>query len=173
MSAPALGNHLGHVIALGAPAVLLLGAAAADRVRHSGRRTPARTMSRGPAVVALAGGTAVAGLVHAVVAPEHFREYVLFGWFFVATSLGQLAAWVMLLRKPRRWLVQGLLVGNAAVIVLWAQTRFVGLPLGPEAGSREGIGVLDLVATAAEVVALLAACCLLLPQRALKKVQPA
>lgn len=176
MSAPTLGNHLGHVIALGAPAVLLLGAAVADRVRHNRRRTPARSVTRGPALLVLAVSTAAAGGVHAFVAPEHFREYALFGWFFVATSVAQFVAWVMLLRRPRRWLVQGLLVGNAAVVVLWAQTRFVGLPLGPDAGSREGIGVLDLIATSAEIVAFLAASYLLLPQRghvrALRRAMP-
>jgi hypothetical protein len=72
---------------------------------------------------------------------------------------------VRLLRRPLRWLAQGLLVGNAAVVVLWAQTRFVGLPIGPDAGTTEGIGVLDLVATTAEVVAFLAASSVLLPHR--------
>ena len=40
---------------------------------------------------------------------------------------------------------------------LWAVTRSVGIPLGPERGEVEEIGVLDVIATTAELVSA-AAC---------------
>jgi len=41
-------------------------------------------------------------------------------------------------------------IGNLAIIGMWAVSRTVGIPLGPETGEVEGIGALDLVCTASE-----------------------
>jgi hypothetical protein len=89
----------------------------------------------------------VAGLLHLVVAPEHFAEWIGYGLFFVACFVAQGANGLLLLwegnsgrvrpawwpRAYRAMLVVGI-VGNLLLIGLWAYTRSVGVPLGPAAG---------------------------------------
>lgn len=79
--------------------------------------------------IAVVSSTAAAG-VHAAVGPAHFRELVLFGLFFAASAVAQITWSVAMVLRPSRNLVAAALVGNASVIVLWAVTRTVGLPLG-------------------------------------------
>ena len=97
-----------------------------------------------------------AGVVHLAVMPAHFREFWLFGAFFLVVALlqllwGALVAW----RASRRLLLAGV-VGNAAIVLLWALSRSVGLPVGPEPWTPEGVGLLDVLSTLYElaVVAL-------------------
>ncbi|MGQ0669257.1 MAG: hypothetical protein ACT4PO_06255, partial [Actinomycetota bacterium] len=51
-----------------------------------------------------------------------------------------------------KWVYITGLVGNAGIVVLWVVSRTTGLPIGPEPGSPEAAGVLDLVATAYEAL---------------------
>jgi hypothetical protein len=101
-------------------------------------------------------------LIHASVAPAHFREYWGFGIFFVVVGALQLG-WAELVRRgaaDRRLLVLGA-VGNLAVAVVWLISRTVGLPVGPEIGQAEGVGLHDVLATADEIVlALIVGLCL-------------
>jgi hypothetical protein len=109
------------------------------------------------AVVLVAVGTLGAAAVHASVVREHFDEAVLYGTFFVVAAAVQVVYAILVLAMPtRRMLVAGA-VGNGAVVVLWAMTRFVAIPLGPDAGSREVVGTKDLVATGFELLAVVAA----------------
>ncbi len=100
-------------------------------------------------VVALISSAAAAG-VHAAAGPIHFREGLLIGSFFVVSALAQLA-WSMLLltRGADRALLWAGLVGNAAIVVLWALTRTVGLPGLVEV---EPVGSWDVAASAWELV---------------------
>lgn len=75
-------------------------------------------------------GSATAAGVHAAVAPPHLRESVLAGAFFLAVALAQVAWTAALLRRPSVGLLHVGVAANAALIVLWAVTRTVGLPLG-------------------------------------------
>lgn len=97
-----------------------------------------------------------AALVHAAVSPEHFSQWWAFGAFFVAVAAYQ-AVWGVLAIEPlgRRWLDSAIAV-NAATVLLWAWTRVVGLPFGPEPGAREAVGVADVLTTVMEVVLVLA-----------------
>ena len=71
-------------------------------------------------VVAIVSSAAAAG-VHAAAGPVHFRVGLLVGGFFVVSALAQLAwSMLMLLRGPDRTLLWTGLVGNAAIIALWA-----------------------------------------------------
>lgn len=106
----------------------------------------------------------VAGLLHLIMAPEHFEEWLGYGLFFVACFLAQGANGLLLLweassRAPRAawWpgaygamLVTGI-VGNVVLLLFWAYTRFVGVPLGPAAGEKEEIEIWDLLTKTVEL----------------------
>ena len=158
------GAHLGATLV---PTALIGGYAlvAEIRARRSNHR-PDPTRQRNAAsrgVRAAAYLSLLAGIVHVVVAPEHFHEATLYGTFF-ATSAGLQIAWAALVvrRASRQLLLAGLL-GNAGIVLLWAVTRTVGIPLGPEAGSVEAVGLLDVATTLAEVGL---ACCAFLSLKA-------
>jgi len=148
-------THAVHLLTVGVPTVLMLAIAlgAELRARVSRRPTthvrPPWALTVGAAVCSL-----VATAVHVRVAPEHFHEAIAFGVFFVVTATAQLgwAAWVVV--KPRRVLLWAGLAGNFGVVALWLFTRTVAVPIGPDAGSTEEIGGLDIVATSAEVALL-------------------
>jgi hypothetical protein len=57
-----------------------------------------------------------------------------------------------LLVRPSRPLITAALVGSGLVIVLWLISRLVGVPIGPDHGATEPFGILDVLASAAEVV---------------------
>jgi len=41
-------------------------------------------------------------------------------------------------------------------VLLWLQTRTIGIPWGPDAGVREPVGVLDLMSVVCELLVVLA-----------------
>jgi hypothetical protein len=88
--------------------------------------------------------------IHAYVCPEHFHEWVVYGVFFMCASALQ-AAWaiVVLARPSRRLLLFGA-VGNAAVVMTYFISRFVGIPFGPDAFKPETYDALSMVATSLE-----------------------
>ena len=84
----------------------------------------------------------------------HWDEYRIFGAAFVAMGLIQVAAALFLLRRrPSRRVLYGVIVANVGIAALWAWTRFVALPMGPDAGSKEAVGMWDALCTAIEVLA--------------------
>ena len=101
---------------------------------------------------AAAGLSALAGVIHLLVTPEHFEEWSGYGLFFLIAGLAQLIYAPVLLRQPanRSLLIAGI-AGNALIIALWIVTRTLGIPLGPEAGEVEAIGVLDTLSKLAEL----------------------
>jgi hypothetical protein len=94
-----------------------------------------------------------AALIHLWVTPEHFGEWWGYGTFMLAAFVAQAIYAVFLLGWPR-WplLLLAGASGNLAIIGMWVVSRTVGTPLGPMAGEIEGIGSLDLISTAAELV---------------------
>jgi hypothetical protein len=111
--------------------------------------------------VALAIASAGAAATHAAVGPAHFREAAAFGVFFALAAASQ-AGWavLLLLRPTRRLLVVGA-IGNAAVVALWAVTRTIGLPIGPDPWRPEAIGAADALAAQLEIALTLGASWLL------------
>ncbi len=96
----------------------------------------------------------LAGWIHVFVAPEHFEEWVGYGVFFVFVSVLQMEFALLLLSRtpPRSGLLWAGLLGNAALIALWAVTRTVGIPFfGPGAGEVEAVGTLDTISKLAEL----------------------
>jgi hypothetical protein len=94
-----------------------------------------------------------AALIHLWVTPEHFGEWWGYGSFMLAAFVAQAIYAAALLVWPRwRLLLRAGISGNLAIIGMWVVSRTVGTPLGPMGGEVEGIGALDLICTASEVV---------------------
>jgi len=158
-----LQGHGVHLIVFGAPVVALMGVTAVQEVRGRARHRAAqsdgegaRPVARGAAVLVAAAGLVVAAAVHAIVAPEHYREYLWYGIFFTVLTAGQVAVAVKLVVRPDRAVLLAVGVASVAVVGLWLVSRTSGLPIGPEPWRPEEIGGLDVAATAAEVLTAVA-----------------
>jgi hypothetical protein len=105
--------------------------------------------------------SAGAAAIHLAVVKMHFDEYTLFGLFFVASGVAQLAwpIWLVFRRWPPL-LVLGA-AGNALIVALWGADRIWGVPLGPTPWKPDPVGFGDGVASGFEVV-LVVACIALL-----------
>lgn len=121
--------------------------------------TPAERIVGSAAALSIA-----ASMIHASVIVPHFREYFLFGVFFVVSAVFQLV-WGMVVwnrRNDRTLLIVGA-VANLAIVALWVATRTVGLPIGPEPGQTEVAGLHDIIASIDEVAIALACGLALIP----------
>jgi hypothetical protein len=141
------GVHALHAAVLGLAVPVFVVWRLLDRRPPSGRSV----------VSVAAWSSLVAGLVHLLVVPEHWQESPLYGVFFVATVLGQVGAAVLLARRPAIWLCVVTVAGQVAITQLWGITRTAGIPLGPDAGMVESIGLLDSMCVIAQLVST-AAC---------------
>ena len=94
----------------------------------------------------------LAALIHLWATPEHFEEWWGYGAFFLVAALAQVLYAPLVLAWPTRMVLFGGIAGNLAIVALYLLTRTVGIPLfGPGAGEVEGVGFIDLCATASEV----------------------
>ncbi|MDX6285743.1 MAG: hypothetical protein QOG53_1228 [Frankiales bacterium] len=93
----------------------------------------------------------LAAAIHLVVCPEHFNEAFIYGAFFAVATAAQVAWSFLVVRRPSHSLLLSGIVGNSALIAIWAMSRTVGIPIGPSAGQIEPVGFLDVVATACEL----------------------
>jgi hypothetical protein len=98
-----------------------------------------------------------AGAIHLLEAPAHYRQAAVYGRFFLAVAAAQLVGGLLL--ALCRWPAAAYALaayGNLAVAGVWAATRTVGIPIGPEAGVRPPVAPADLAATLLETAAALA-----------------
>jgi hypothetical protein len=101
--------------------------------------------------IALAAVAAGAGVVHLAMVPTHAQEWMVLGVAFaVAGWLQLLLAALLLVRPTRRTLIAGLVL-SAATVAVWGYTRTIGWPIGPEAGTSEAAGFVDLLCAGLEV----------------------
>jgi hypothetical protein len=94
-----------------------------------------------------------AGAIHAIAAIDHFSHWWLYGAFFLVLTYGQVLWGVALLRKAPS--DRALAIGayaNLAIVAVWLFTRTIGVPLGPQAGSTESVGVGDGAAVLVQLV---------------------
>jgi len=108
----------------------------------------------------------LAGMIHMVMAPVYFSEWLGYGAFFFGAAASQILAAFLLAAYPlSRGLLWAGIVGNSAIVALWAMTRTVGIPFfGPQAGTVLPVGVPDVAVTLIEL-ALIAHLVVLLRKR--------
>jgi hypothetical protein len=117
---------------------------------------PVTTSPGTPSVIA-AVASALAGLIHYAVVPEHRSEWIVYAVFFTLLGAFQLTWAAAVWAARHRWLLILGAASSTAAIALWAVTRMGGLPFGPDAGAPEPAGVLDVLCVLAEVAVLAAA----------------
>jgi hypothetical protein len=114
-----------------------------------------------PRPTALVGMASVLSLaaaaIHFAVIGEHLEEYRLFGVFFACVAWLQALWAVGIVVRPSRPMLFAGAAANLGLVVLWAVSRTVGLPIGPEPWQPEAVSLVDLVSSAAE--AAIAAVC--------------
>jgi hypothetical protein len=119
----------------------------------------------GPLAQATIAATAVGGaVIHFAMFPDHYQESAALGLGFALAGWFQLGLAVAIVARPSRKVLVAGIVGTAAIMVGWAISRTVGLPLSGHAGEVEDAGTIDLLAVGFEAVTVLA-CALALPRR--------
>ena len=103
------------------------------------------------AQASLAALSMAAAAIHFAVMGEHFAEYAAYGVFFSVVAWLQASWAVAVIVLPSRSVLLAGLVGNALVILVWFVSRTTGLPIGPEAGTREPAAFIDVLSTILEL----------------------
>ena len=142
--------HGGHLMLLGVWVVVF----AVGWARGRGGGGP--LSRRDPRLWVAAAASVVSAVVHLSVIREHLEESWLYGGFFLAVTLAQLAWAVLAVRRPTPRLLLAGAAASGLVALLWVATRTVGIPLGPSAGEVEAVGAPDVVATLTEVLVTVA-----------------
>lgn len=151
------GHELLHLVA----AVVLVAGGAAfvlASIRRRSRADPSVATSPTTArvgrslAVMCAGLSAGAAIIHLVAAPHHYEELGDLGAGFLAAAVFQ-GVWAMAcLSGPSTRTRRLGIVVNAAIILVWAYTRTVGLPIGEFAGAPEPVGFPDAAAVVFELL---------------------
>ena len=129
-------------------------------------RRPARELRIPDVRLVLAAGLVGTAVIHAAVVPEHVAEWPAAGVFFVVLTMVEVGtAAVVLTTRLAGLVLVGTAVVSAGPLVVWAVSRTVGLPFGPEPGAAEGVAVVDCMACALELLALVLAVALLVSRR--------
>jgi len=111
--------------------------------------------------------------VHFAVTGLHFGESWYHGTFFAMVAWLQLIWAVAILMKPSRRLLLAGIIGNLVVAEVWLVSRTIGIPFGPNAGTAEAVGFVDVLTTVFEVGIVLGALALLRPALATRPVRAA
>jgi hypothetical protein len=166
LSASLLRSHGAHFVVFGLPVAVLVSTVGWQELRGRLReRADARAGAESPVrrprptsdlptdgLWVAAAGLVAAAAIHATVITEHFREYVLFGVFFVALAIAQFWLAAVLVRHPDRRTVRYVAVASVWVVALWVVSRTTGLPIGPEPWRPEAFGGLDIASSCAELI---------------------
>jgi hypothetical protein len=74
-----------------------------------------------------------------------------YGTFFLVAAASQLGLAGCPLTRPTRAVVRAGVVGSVLAVALWLVTRTIGIPVGPDRGTAEPLGLLDGISTLAEI----------------------
>lgn len=116
-------------------------------------------------VLLMCGLAWAAGLIHIQAAVDHLSEVPAYTVCFVILAVAQVAWGIALYRSPRRSLLIAAAIGSLCVLAVWILSRTSGLPIGPERGEPEQLGLLDSVASADEIALILFVALRLGPRR--------
>jgi hypothetical protein len=112
-----------------------------------------RPSLRAASLPAFAGALSLsAAIAHFGVVAPHYREWWLHGLFFVVCGALQAIFGLLIVWRPRAWLVLAGIAGNLAVVAMYVYSRTNGAPVGPHEGVPEPPGVYDMTTTAGELV---------------------
>ena len=101
--------------------------------------------------ITAAAGLLVSALIHFAVVDQHLEEWAISGLFFVAIGVVQVALAGAVLLRGRPHVYRLVILIGLGTVGLWAESRTLGVPIGPEAWRPEPVGGADLISTAAEV----------------------
>lgn len=121
--------------------------------------------ARDPTAIAVATMSFGAAAIHFAVIADHFGESALFGVFFMVVAWLQVAWGVMVITNRSVGVLSAGAAGNVLVAAIWALSRTVGLPVGPEPGAAEAVGFADALATAFELLIVVGALLLIRARR--------
>lgn len=97
----------------------------------------------------------LAGVLHLAAVPGHAAVWVGYAAFFVVVAVLQGGYSLLLPRlADRRWFLVAGLIGTAALLALWVQSRLWHTPVGPHRLHAEPFGLLDVAVAIVEVVSL-------------------
>src|SRR5437764_10981047 len=96
--------------------------------------------------------SAAAAAIHFVAVDKQGNGYWLFLAAFAALSVFQLVWALVLLVRPSTLAYATGLLANAATVFIWAYSRGVNVPIGPDAGKPEAVAFGDVVSTVLEAL---------------------
>lgn len=93
------------------------------------------------------------GVIHIGASADHASEYALYAVFFALLACAQILWGIAVYLRPEPRLLLAGAVVSLGVVALWALSRAVGLPVGPEGAWRpETAGLADVLASADELL---------------------
>lgn len=97
------------------------------------------------------------GLIHVLATPLYFEQWLGYGVFFLTAAVLQVMySMALAVSPPSRALFWAGIVGNGFIIIVWAITRTLGVPLiGPMAGEVLPVGLLDALAQLLEATLII------------------
>ena len=95
--------------------------------------------------------------IHLAVVPGHLDHWVVASAFFLALALAEVVGGVLLLGRPGRNVLVAVAAASVVPLALWLWSRTSGLPVGPNPGTAEPVGLADVAAGLLEVGTLVAA----------------
>jgi hypothetical protein len=118
------------------------------------RRARVRAGRLDPTRLFVVWGLLGAAAIHAAVIGEHLAEWPAAGIFFVVLAIAEVDVALMFLLRVRFMSFRAAAAVSALPLLVWADSRIVSLPFGPEAGVPEPVGLADAAASLLEVVVL-------------------
>jgi hypothetical protein len=92
-----------------------------------------------------------AALIHISQARPHFQEWFAAGITFLVVTVLELTLAISVILLPSKRVLAATMWTSTATVALWALSRTIGLPFGPEPYTPEAIGKPDLTSAVLEI----------------------